>query len=107
VTVLIISGIRVFFHTTAQGVFRCQRCAADRHYRRRSGRRFVTLFYMRILPLAKVGEHVQCATCRTRYHPHVLTQPVVAGDAAAAAGHDGTVLPSDNLKSDAVRTAAP
>jgi hypothetical protein len=83
VTVLIISGIRVFFRTTVQGVFRCPRCAGDRHYLRRSGRRFVTLFYMRIIPLAKVGEHVQCAACRTRYHPDVLTQPI--GESASAA----------------------
>jgi hypothetical protein len=85
VTVPIISGIRVFFHTTRQGVFRCQRCAADRHYLRRSGRKFVTLFYLRVIPLAKVGEHVQCAACRTRYHPDVVTQPMAAGHRASAA----------------------
>jgi hypothetical protein len=84
VTVLIISGIRVFFHTTGQGVFHCQRCGGERPYRRRSGRRFVTLFYMRVIPLAKVGEHVQCATCRTRYHPGVLTLSTAPAPGAGA-----------------------
>jgi hypothetical protein len=85
VTVLIISGIRVFFHTTGQGVFHCQLCGSDRHYRRRSGRRYFTLSSKRVLPLSKVGEHVQCLTCRTRYHPNVLELPAPAGQDARAA----------------------
>jgi hypothetical protein len=75
VTLLIIWGIRVFFKTTGQGVFHCQRCGGDREYRRRSGRRFFTLFYIPVIPLNKVGEHVQCRTCRTRYHVDVLKMP--------------------------------
>ena len=82
---LIISGIRVYFRTTGQGVFPCQRCGGDRYYRRRSGRKFFTLFLIRVIPLTRVGEHVQCATCRTRYHPDVLTLPMVTGQGASAA----------------------
>ncbi len=63
VTVLIIWGIRVFFRTTGQGVFHCQRCGGDRRYRRRGGRRFLTLFFIPVIPLNRVGEHVQCTTC--------------------------------------------
>jgi len=83
VTVLIIWGIRVFFHTTAQGVFHCQRCGGDRQYRRRAGRRFFTLFFIPIIPLNKVGEHVQCTTCKTRYHVEVLNLPTAAQMQAA------------------------
>jgi len=79
----IISGARVF-HITSQGVFHCQRCGVDRQYRRRSGRRFVALFSIPVIPLNKVGEHVQCTTCRTRYHPDVLTLSTAAGQAASA-----------------------
>jgi hypothetical protein len=85
VTVLIICGIRVFFHTTGQGVFRCQRCGGDRNYRRRSGRRFFTLFFIPLIPLKRVGEHVQCTTCRTRYHPDVLRLPTATEQGASAA----------------------
>jgi len=83
VTLLIIWGIRVFFHTSGQGVFHCQRCGGDRQYRRRSGRKFFTLFFIPIIPLNKVGEHVQCATCKTRYHVDVLNLPTAAQMQAA------------------------
>jgi hypothetical protein len=84
VSVPIIWGIRVFFHSTGQGVFHCQRCGGDRHYRRRSGRKFCTLFLVPVIPLNKVGAHVQCATCGTRYHPGVLRMSEVAGQGASA-----------------------
>jgi len=85
VSVLIICGSRVFFHITGQGVFFCQRCGGDRHYRRRSGRKFFTLFLVPVIPLNKVGEHVKCATCRTRFHPGVLTLSPAPGERASAA----------------------
>ena len=81
--VLIIWGIRVFFHTTGQGVFHCQRCGGDRQYQHRAGRRFFTLFFIPIVPLNKVGEHVQCITCKTRYHVDVLNLPTAAQMQAA------------------------
>jgi len=84
VTVLIICGIRVFFHIIGQGVFYCQRCGAERPYRRRSGRKFFTLFFVPVIPLNKVGQHVQCTTCRTRFHPGVLTLSPAAEQGASA-----------------------
>ena len=80
---LIIWGLRVFYRTIAQGVFHCSRCGGDRQYRLRSGRRFFTLFFLPIIPLNKVGEHVQCLTCKTRYQTSVLTLPT-AGQMQAA-----------------------
>jgi zinc ribbon protein len=81
--VLIIWGIRVFFRTTGQGLFHCPRCGGDRRYRHRSGRRFLTLFFIPVIPLTKAGEHVQCITCRTRYHVGALRQPTAAQMQAA------------------------
>lgn len=72
---LIIWGVRVFYRTTGRGVFHCQHCGGDRQYRLRSGRRFFTLFFIPIIPLNKVGEHVQCLTCKTRYHTSALALP--------------------------------
>lgn len=80
---LIIWGIRVFFRTTGQGVLHCPRCGGDRHYRHRSGRRFLTLFFIPVIPLTRAGEHVQCTTCRTRYHVGALRQPTAAQMQAA------------------------
>ena len=72
---LIIFGLRVFYRTIAQGTFHCRRCGGDRQYRHRAGRRWFTLFFLPVIPLNTVGEHVQCATCRTRYVTDVLSLP--------------------------------
>lgn len=75
---LIIWGLRVFYHTLAQGTFYCRKCGGDRHYRHRAGRRFITVFFIPIIPLNKTGEHVQCTTCKTRYVVDVLHAPTSA-----------------------------
>jgi hypothetical protein len=80
---LIIFGLRVFFRTLAQGTFHCRRCGGDREYRHRAGRRWFTLFFLPVIPLNAVGEHVQCATCKTRYVTDVLSQPTTAQMQAA------------------------
>jgi hypothetical protein len=64
--------------TIATGVFHCRKCGGDRNYRHRGGRRFFTLFFIPIIPLNKVGEHVRCETCKTRYVTEVLKAPTVA-----------------------------
>jgi hypothetical protein len=81
--VLIIFGLRVFYRTIAQGTFHCRRCGGDRQYRHRAGRRWFTLFFIPVIPLNSVGEHVQCTTCRTRYVTDVLSQPTTAAMQAA------------------------
>ena len=80
---LIIFGLRVFYRTIAQGTFHCRRCGGDRPYRRRAGRRWFTLFFLPVIPLNSAGEHVQCATCRTRYVTDVLGLPTTAQMQAA------------------------
>ncbi len=75
---LIIFGLRVFYRTIAQGTFHCRRCGGDREYRHRAGRRWFTLFFLPVIPLNSVGQHVQCTTCRTRYVTDVLSQPTTA-----------------------------
>ncbi len=80
---LIIFGLRVFYRTIAQGTFHCRRCGGDRQYRHRAGRRWFTLFFLPVIPLNSVGDHVQCTTCRTRYVTDVLSQPTTAQMQAA------------------------
>jgi len=76
--VFIIWGLRVVYRTIAQGVFYCRKCGGDRNYRLRSGRRFITVFFIPLIPLNQVGEHVQCATCKTRYVTDVVREPTTA-----------------------------
>ena len=80
---LIIFGLRVFYRTIAQGIFHCRRCGGDREYRHRDGRRWFTLFFIPVIPLSSVGDHVQCTICRTRYVTDVLAQPTTAQMQAA------------------------
>jgi hypothetical protein len=72
---LIIWGLRVIYRTLGRGVFFCRRCGGDREYRQRSGRRFVTVFFIPLVPLMQTGVHVQCLTCKTRYVTEVLKLP--------------------------------
>jgi len=84
---LIIWGLRVIYRTLGRGVFFCRRCGGDREYRHRAGRRFVTVFFIPLIPLMKTGEHVQCLTCKTRYVTEVLKLPTtVQMQLAHAAG---------------------
>ncbi len=80
---LIIFGLRVFYRTIGQGVFHCQRCGGDREYRHKAGRRWFTLLLIPVIPLTRVGEHVKCAVCGTRYRMGVLALPTAAQMQAA------------------------
>lgn len=75
---LLIFGLRVYFRTIGQGTFHCQRCGGDRPYRHKSGRRWIHVFFIPIIPLDKAGELVQCAECGTRYQTDVLALPTMA-----------------------------
>jgi len=82
-TLLIILGLRVFYRTLAQGTFHCRCCGGDRPYRHRAGRRWFTVFFVPLIPLTSVGDHVQCLTCRARYVTEALSQPTTAQMQAA------------------------
>ena len=72
---IIIWGLRVIYRTLGRGVFFCRRCGGDREYRHRAGRRYITVFFIPLVPLTKTGEHVQCLSCKTRYVTEVLALP--------------------------------
>ena len=86
-SMLIICGLRVVYHTIAQGVFFCRRCGGDRSYRKRGGRRYLTLFFIPVVPLNRTGVHVQCVTCKARYVTDALKLATAAQmQAALSAG---------------------
>jgi hypothetical protein len=107
---MLIFGLGVFYFTIAKGMFYCRNCRADRDYRRRSGRRFFTLFFIPVIPLNKTGEHVQCTTCKTRYVVGVLQAPTAA-EAQASIVHGvravvSMMLRTGGLENGAARTLA-
>jgi tellurite resistance protein len=75
---IIIFGLRVIFSTLSEGLFHCPHCGGDRQYRRRSGRRFFTLFFIPVIPLNRMGEFVECSVCHSRYDVGVLAVPTTA-----------------------------
>jgi len=53
-------------------------CGGDRPVPTAFRPRWFTLFFIPVIPLNAVGEHVQCTTCKTRYVVDVLNQPTTA-----------------------------
>jgi hypothetical protein len=61
----------------------CQRCGGDRQYKRCTGRRWISVLFIPVIPLDRIAEHVQCGSCRTRYRIEVLNLPTSAQMLAA------------------------
>lgn len=80
---LLIIGLRAFFRAISQGTFHCRRCGGDRPYVLKSGRRWIHLFFIPVIPLDHAGEFVRCEDCGTRYHTDVLALPTMAQMQAA------------------------
>ncbi|MET9698633.1 TerB family tellurite resistance protein [Streptomyces sp. NPDC006529] len=68
-------GIRTTWNTVGDGDFFCPGCGGDRNYRRRTGRRRLTVLGVPLLPRGSVGPVVECAACRDRYDTDVLDHP--------------------------------
>ncbi|HMG42924.1 MAG TPA: hypothetical protein VK611_16445 [Acidimicrobiales bacterium] len=76
---IFIWGWRVRFRKLAEGVFFCQVCGGDRHFHRKQGRRWITIFFIPMIPLNDVGdEFVECTTCQNAYRLSALNQPTSA-----------------------------
>jgi tellurite resistance protein len=103
-------GVRFYFRTTGHGTLHCYRCGGDRLYAQCVGRRWVHVMHIPLIPLDRVGEHVQCRTCRTRYRLEVLGMPTIAAmQAALPAGSLAavtTMLRADDPASSPARSRA-
>lgn len=90
---LLVFGLTAVFRTVSEGTFHCPQCGGDRAYRRRSGRRWLAVFFVPMVPLWKLGPSVLCRTCRGRFPVSALRTPtaqqmaetLAAGMRAAAA----------------------
>ncbi len=73
-----ILGQRFLLSVTGRGSCHCERCGGDRGYRKVSGRRWLTLLMVPVLPRERAPEHLQCTVCGTRYRLDLLALPTVA-----------------------------
>jgi tellurite resistance protein len=76
-------GVRFYFRTTGHGTLHCQRCGGDRLYQQCTGRRWIHVLHIPVFPLDRIGEHVQCRICCTRYRLEVLAMPTIGAMQAA------------------------
>lgn len=74
---MILWGIRYYYWTTNRGTFPCPNCQAIQPYRHRKGRRFIHIFYIPLIPISSLAEHIKCGVCKRRYKTSVLTQAPV------------------------------
>lgn len=75
---MVFLGLGFHFRVTGRGSLHCQRCGGDRQYRQCAGRRWLHVFFLPVIPLDRITEHVQCTTCGTRYRNEVLALPTSA-----------------------------
>jgi hypothetical protein len=68
-------GERTSWRTVGDGEFFCPGCGSDRNYRRRTGRRHLTVLGLPLLSRGAAEPVVECSSCRTRFGTEVLDHP--------------------------------
>lgn len=71
----IIWAVRTSWETVGDGEFFCADCGGDRNYRRRTGRRRLTVLGIPLLSRGRTGPVVECAACESRFSTETLDHP--------------------------------
>ncbi|MGP4027764.1 hypothetical protein [Actinomadura sp. 3N407] len=82
---LLVFGLTAVFRTVGEGTFHCPQCGGDRAFRRRAGRRWFSMFFVPLVPLWRLGQAVECRTCRGRFPVSALRTPTAEQMAEALA----------------------
>jgi hypothetical protein len=69
---VIIWGWRARTHSLATGEFYCPHCSAKQAYDHQKLRRWFTLYFIPLIPLEALGEHITCKQCRKAWELSVL-----------------------------------
>ena len=75
---LVIFGTRGRSHTIGSGQFFCPREGGDRRYEHKEARRWFTLFFIPLIPLDRLGDYIECTSCKSTYYTTVLDAPTGA-----------------------------
>ena len=66
---MIIYGTKGIGTAVKQGHFYCDNCRTEREYVLKEYKKFFTLFFIPLFPIHKIGDQLECKTCRTAYVP--------------------------------------
>jgi uncharacterized tellurite resistance protein B-like protein len=69
---MIIFGTRGLTLTGTSGVFNCPNCGGENPYNERIVRRFFTLYWIPLIPLNRLGDFIECKSCKHAYEQDVL-----------------------------------
>lgn len=68
-------GVRTSWRTLGDGEFFCPECGGDRNYRRRTGKRRLTVLGVPILPRGTAGPVLECSSCGAHLGLDALDHP--------------------------------
>ena len=69
---MIVFGTRGITTSPQRGNFYCPSCGPDSPFKWKRIRRFFTLYFIPVIPLAKLGEYIECQLCQGTYDTNVL-----------------------------------
>jgi tellurite resistance protein len=69
---MIIFGTRGVTYTADKGSFYCPECHTSQDYARKRVRRFFTLYFIPVFPMDRLGEYIECRSCRNTFRESVL-----------------------------------
>ena len=75
---MLIFGWRSRASVIGRGQFYCPREGGDRQYEHKQARRWFTLFFIPLIPLQKLGDFVECTSCKSTFYTSVLDAPTGA-----------------------------
>jgi len=89
---MIIFGTRGITTTPDKGTFNCPSCGCSRGYGLKRVRRFFTLYFIPVIPLDKLGEYVECATCKDTFNANALNYSPASDGGAFEAEYHAAVI---------------
>ncbi len=69
---ILIWGTKGRTSAAGEGEFYCPDCNARHNYTLQEVKRWFTFFFIPIFPMGKLGEYVECGTCKATYNERVL-----------------------------------
>jgi tellurite resistance protein len=78
--------------TVERGVFRCPECGAERSYRKQKVQRFVAAEDLMLVPVARVGYHIECEGCEATFRTGVLAYGSLDDDNVFVAEFHAAIL---------------